>query len=110
MRALTSFQHLLRIMAARMHTGAGGAASASAALAAMRADGQPGAGDILADIDMASVEAEAGNFSDGEAAAAAASGVDCEALLDQQAGPLPGVLIACAYPERVAQRQSRGNR
>ncbi|BDA51196.1 probable pre-mRNA-splicing factor ATP-dependent RNA helica at N-terminal half [Coccomyxa sp. Obi] len=25
-------------------------------------------------------------------------------------GPLPGVLIAVAYPERIAQRQSRGNR
>ena len=26
------------------------------------------------------------------------------------AGPLPGVLIAVGYPERIAQRQSRGNR
>jgi hypothetical protein len=31
-------------------------------------------------------------------------------LADVLTGPLPGLLVAVAYPERIAQRQERGNR
>ena len=35
---------------------------------------------------------------------------DAEAILQQLEGPSLGILVACAYPARIVERQNRGNR
>lgn len=38
------------------------------------------------------------------------SDLDVEAISQQLEGPSLGILVACAYPERIVERQNRGNR
>jgi hypothetical protein len=127
---LQIFGRLLHIMAARARSRDEVSSQAAIDLGDDSAEG-PSEG-LLQASDLTSAQADAigaglqagqqevmddvallGSIEDEEepaAATAAVNMVDCESLREQLTGSLLGILVACAYPERIAQRQSRGNR